>query len=353
MALVQMNFESRYLNNNHEISIILPDMPRDKTPAEFYGSGRKYKVLWLLHGTFGDHSDWIRKSNIELYACEKDLIVVMPSGLNANYANWEHFSIGYNMYDYLTEELMPLIYNWFPASDKREDNFIAGLSMGGSGTLVYALNHPEKFAAAAVLSCCPFRVGYDSGDTLGDRTRGMIENRGGLEAYLNSYENTWGILDKHAKDPALPRFYFAVGKDDFLYESYNIFKKHAAEIGGAAAAAGLGHHQRDVVEVVFAALEGGNHLADGEQRGVADVVVDVFQPFVHDLLPVVGQKLYVVAVGAEGVLQNAEMDFRHVGEEELIGLPHLLGKFDAASFISHAYSLPSRRWRRTASAGGS
>ena len=39
MALVQMNFESRYLNNNHEISIILPDMPRDKTPAEFYGSG--------------------------------------------------------------------------------------------------------------------------------------------------------------------------------------------------------------------------------------------------------------------------------------------------------------------------
>ena len=231
MALVQMNFESRYLNNNHEISIILPDMPRDKTPAEFYGSGKKYKVLWLLHGTFGDHSDWIRKSNIELYACEKDLIVVMPSGLNANYANWEHFSIGYNMYDYLTEELMPLIYNWFPASDKREDNFIAGLSMGGSGTLVYALNHPEKFAAAAVLSCCPFRVGYDSGDTLGDRTRGMIENRGGLEAYLNSYENTWGILDKHAKDPALPRFYFAVGKDDFLYESYNIFKKHAAEIG--------------------------------------------------------------------------------------------------------------------------
>ena len=152
MALVQMNFESRYLNNNHEISIILPDMPRDKTPAEFYGSGKKYKVLWLLHGTFGDHTDWIRKSNIELYACEKDLIVVMPSALNSNYAEWAKFSIGFDMYHYLTEELMPLVYNWFPASDKREDNFIAGLSMGGRGTLVYALNHPEKFAAAANFS---------------------------------------------------------------------------------------------------------------------------------------------------------------------------------------------------------
>ena len=127
MALLHLNFESQYLNNNHEVSVILPDKPRTMTPSEFYGSGRKYKVLWLLHGTFGDHTDWVRKSNIELYACEKDLIVVMPSGLNANYANWEQFSIGYNMYDYLTKELMPLIYNWLPASDKREDNFIAGL----------------------------------------------------------------------------------------------------------------------------------------------------------------------------------------------------------------------------------
>ena len=233
MALLQFNFESQYLNNNHEISIILPDKPRELTPAEFYGSGKKYKVLWLLHGTFGDHRDWIRKSNIELYACEKDLIVVMPSGLNANYANWEHFSIGYNMYDYFTEELMPLVYNWFPASDKREDNFIAGLSMGGSGTLVYALNHPEKFAAAAVLSCCPFEAGFSNGEgeELDARSQGMIANRGGLQAYLDSYENTWGLCDKLAGDPSLPKFYFAIGKDDFLYKGYQHFKKHAKEIG--------------------------------------------------------------------------------------------------------------------------
>ena len=109
MSLATFNFESTCLQGNTTVSVILPDKPRNLTPQAFYGSGKKYKVLWLLHGTFGDHSDWLRKSNIELYACEKDLIVVMPSGLNANYANWEHFSIGYNMYDFLTEELMPLI----------------------------------------------------------------------------------------------------------------------------------------------------------------------------------------------------------------------------------------------------
>ena len=120
MALVTFDFESQYLGNNSMVGVILPDKPRGVTPAEFYGSGKKYKVLWLLHGTFGDYSDWIRKSMIELYACEHDLIVVMPSALNSNYANWPSFGLGFNMYDYIFDELMPVIHNWFPASDKRE-----------------------------------------------------------------------------------------------------------------------------------------------------------------------------------------------------------------------------------------
>ncbi|MFN2166501.1 MAG: alpha/beta hydrolase, partial [Anaerolineae bacterium] len=148
MALLQLDFESQFLNGNTQVSIILPDKPRDQTPGDFYGSGTRYKVLWLLHGTFGDHSDWIRKSSIELYACENDLIVVMPSALNSDYVNWDDCMMGYGMFDFLIQELMPLVQNWLPASDKREDNFVAGLSMGGGGSLMYALNYPEKFAGA-------------------------------------------------------------------------------------------------------------------------------------------------------------------------------------------------------------
>ena len=103
MALVTLNFESHYLMNNHNVGVILPDCPHDMTAKEFYGSGKKYKVLWLLHGTFGDYSDWIRKSMIEVYAAERDLIVVMPSAMNSNYGNWPAFGIGFNMYDYLFE----------------------------------------------------------------------------------------------------------------------------------------------------------------------------------------------------------------------------------------------------------
>lgn len=234
MALVQMNFESEYLNSNHEISVILPDKPRGITPQNFYGSGKKYPVLFLLHGTFGDHSDWIRKSNIELYACEKDLIVVIPSALNSDYVNWKGFGCGFDMWDYLTEELMPLIYHWFPASDKREDHFIAGLSMGGMGTLQYAVGHPDKFAAAAILSGPPFNPHEieDMGNIAGNqRQQNMIRNAGGMQQFLQSPCNVWDKLPAFCALKNAPRLYFTIGTNDFLYQNYVNFKKYADKIG--------------------------------------------------------------------------------------------------------------------------
>lgn len=237
MALVHFNFESECLGNNTEISVILPDKPRTLTPAEFYGNGKRYKVLWLLHGTFGDHTDWLRKSNIELYACEKDLVVVMPSGLNANYVNWPSFATGYNAWDYLFEELMPLIYGWFPVSDRREDNFIAGLSMGGGGAMQYAAGRPEKFAAAAILSSAPSNLheldlNASSGTPAFDRRlKNAVENFGGMEGYLNSPVNVWDRLPELSKAGVLPRLYFCCGKNDFLYDRYQKFKDYARKIG--------------------------------------------------------------------------------------------------------------------------
>jgi S-formylglutathione hydrolase FrmB len=239
MSILTYNFESEYLKNNHPVTIILPDKPRDKTPAEFYSSGHKYKVLWLLHGTFGDNTDWVRKTNIELYAAEKNLVVVMPMALNSNYSNWDNSMMGFQMYDYLTEELMPLVYGWLPVSDKREDNFIAGLSMGGRGTIKYAVNHPEKFAAAAVLSAVPMdmtNLGPDNECTLlnsnDPRLKTTLLNAGGIDAFVNSNENVWAIIDRLAPTGKLPRLMFACGTNDtLLYEYYLKFQAHAKEIG--------------------------------------------------------------------------------------------------------------------------
>ncbi|MBQ8603622.1 MAG: transcriptional antiterminator [Oscillospiraceae bacterium] len=233
MALLHINFESQYLNGNTDVNIILPDKPRTTNPDDFYGNGEKYPVLWLLHGTFGDYTDWIRKSNIELYACEKNLIVVMPSALNSNYSNWDTTMMGYGMYDYLIKELMPLVHNWLPASDKREDNFISGLSMGGEGALKYAVNFPDKFAGVAVLSMFArdwenikpeFEYGHQ-------RTLNGYANAGGYENFINSYENIRRLLLQQKDSGTLPKMYFAVGKQDFLYKGYKEFKKWAVENG--------------------------------------------------------------------------------------------------------------------------
>ncbi|MEK4047636.1 alpha/beta hydrolase-fold protein [Paenibacillus sp. FSL H8-0048] len=254
MSVLNMNFESQYLKSNHEITIILPNKPQHVPAKEYYNDSRKYKVLWLLHGTFGDHSDWLRKTNIELYACEKDLIVVMPSALNSNYSNWSSSMLGFDMYDYLTEELMPMVYNWFPASGKREDNFIAGLSMGGRGTIKYAVNYPEKFAAAAVLSAAPVNMEHLTeadllqDDPMSQRLRGMVINAGGLDAFIHSNENVWAIMDSLADSGKLPRLLFACGTEDTLiYDNLKLFKDHAQEIGLEAefwTLKGYGHEWR-------------------------------------------------------------------------------------------------------------
>lgn len=251
MALITLDFESQYMGSNQNVNIIVPDKPRELTPKQFYESGKKYKVLWLLHGTFGGYSDWIRRSNIETYACEKNLIVVMAGIGNADYENWNNFTLGLDSESYFIKELMPLVYNWLPASSAREDNYIAGLSMGGKGTLKFALKYPELFDAAAVLSYIPSEMDshaeeyqelfdrspeeiyHNTNDVMHSMQRqyNVMHNCGSVENYLNSDYNAWRIL-KQCDHSKLPRLLFACGTDDVLFASQiEPFKQYLKEIG--------------------------------------------------------------------------------------------------------------------------
>ena len=272
MALMHLNFNSRCLSGSTDVNIILPDLTQDTAPKEFYVRGKKYPVLWLLHGSFGDYTDWVRKTNIEVYAAEKELIVVMPSAHNTDYANWAGFGTGYLMYDYLTEELMPLVYAWFPASDKREDNFIAGLSMGGRGAIMYAYAHPEKFAAMYSMSCVPQDMrlaaakANDAEGLVAERTRNRLENAGGLAAYLVSPQNTWDRTAEIAGRTDMPKLYFACGTADFMYQDFLKFRAYAQKLGLNAQfteAEGYAHEWRVWEKCIQDAL--GEFLPDQKQ----------------------------------------------------------------------------------------
>lgn len=225
MSLGHFEFTSKYLRGSTEVNIILPDLPQDADPESYYTEGKKYPVLWLLHGGMGSCSDWVRRSNIELYATENELIVVMPSALNSSYCNWPNFGGGYLAHDYIIHELMPMVYAWFPASRKRGDNYMAGLSMGGHGTWKFAVNYPEKFAACAMLSApAPdFQARYEAEQRSGKpgHTSDLINAYGGLDAFLASRENTRGVakmLAERGETAKLPRIFASVGTEDPHYE---------------------------------------------------------------------------------------------------------------------------------------
>lgn len=264
MAVIHLDFESSFTGCNEDVDIIVPDRKRTETPEQFYLSGRKYPVLWLLHGTFGGHSDWLRKSNIELYACEHDLIVVMPSVMNTDYEAWDNFTLGYDSHRYITEELMPLVYGWLPASRKREDNYIAGLSMGGGGALKLALSHPDMFNACAVLSAIPrefdpeqleklYAMKHSEVNTSGNSLKPMLRQYNSMhrfdsaEEYLASSANTWRMVDEAAGKKDLPRFLFACGTEDplmYTNGNYDKFREHCRKIGFKAEfISGPGSHE--------------------------------------------------------------------------------------------------------------
>ena len=230
--ILQINTRAWNLQTNTDVMVILPSHKEKDDPKEFFRSGRKYPVLWLLHGSWGGYNDYLRRTNIELYATENDLAVVMPEALNSDYSNWPDAMGGFNMFDFLTEELMPMMQGWFPISDKREDNFICGLSMGGTGAVKYAVNHPELFAGCSSMSSAPrnMRRIYESGE-ITRRQLASIQKSGGIEAYLDSYENVWDRCKDIAAMENPPRFYFTCGDQDALYPGYLEFKKYAQRIG--------------------------------------------------------------------------------------------------------------------------
>ena len=104
MGLLHFSFRSWCLNTNTDIEVILPSIKEGQNAQEYYRSGKKYPVLWLLHGTLGNYTDYLRRTNIELYATENDLVVVMPSALNSNYSNWNNITPPFRMFDYFIDE---------------------------------------------------------------------------------------------------------------------------------------------------------------------------------------------------------------------------------------------------------
>ena len=149
MALLRCDFFSDVLGLSTSMTVILPQ--QTATQIGMKGAARvgPPPVLYLLHGLSDDDTIWLRRTSIERYVAPLGLAVVMPQVGRSFYAD-EAYGGRYGTF--LTDELPTLVDSFFHVSDRREDTFVAGLSMGGYGALKWALTHPQRFAAAASLS---------------------------------------------------------------------------------------------------------------------------------------------------------------------------------------------------------
>ena len=225
MARIQCDFFSDALGTSVTINVILPQPTPDQRTAP-----RTYPVLWLLHGLLDDHTTWLRQTSIERYVEPLQLAVVMPAAGRSFYTDMAH---GYRYWTFVSEELPELARAWFPLSPRREENFVAGLSMGGYGAFKLAFRHPERYAAAASLSGALRH--FDQEAAAGATVEWIDELTnvfGDLANFPTSEENVYYLATQLAASGApSPLFYQCCGIDDFLYADNQQFKRHAATLG--------------------------------------------------------------------------------------------------------------------------
>ena len=215
MALFQAHFGSSILGLQCSANVLLPD--RRKDPA------RPLPCLWLLHGLSDDHTTWLRQTSIERYVASRQLAVVMPAVDRSFYADMQH---GLKYWSYISEELPDLMRQYFPLSSRREDNFAAGLSMGGYGAFKLALNHPERYAAAASLSgVMDFnRLWAEPGRKETMTPISSKSPKGTSSDLLHAAT----VLTRSRKPR--PRLFQWCGTEDFLYQDNLRFRDHARKI---------------------------------------------------------------------------------------------------------------------------
>ena len=218
MALFSIDHVPETVKVNLPLNVILPDPGKmGEVPVA------RRKVLYLLHGLSDDASAWQRYSSIETVANAYGLVVVMPSVGRSFYIDQPN---GQDYFTYLTVELPHYLKDVFGLAPRREDTFLAGISMGGYGAIKAALLHPEMYAAVAVfsgvLSLEIFRTHAED-----PRQAEFAQLFGDLNKLPGSQHDPAVWLGRAAKNPAaLPRLYIACGRQDDLYPLSRLF--HAA-----------------------------------------------------------------------------------------------------------------------------
>lgn len=215
------SMKSEILGKTVEYSVYLPE--------SFENSTRKYPVLFLLHGYSDDETGWTQFGEVKNIVDAQygdsevtDMIIAMPDAGIDWYVNSYDGKTRYE--DFFIQEFIPHIESEYRGRGQKQYRAVAGLSMGGHGTFVYALKHPDMFAAACPLSAAVWGEEWVLSNKQEEWNRffGFIfgENQG-KERLTEHLKNNMPLflLESQSSDKMKTvKWYIDCGDDDFLIQ---------------------------------------------------------------------------------------------------------------------------------------
>lgn len=196
-------------------------------PPDYETSTRDYPVLYLLHGATDNHTGWVQFGEV-LHITDKairegkatPMIIIMP---DADTKIMGYYNVPeWNYEDFMFQEFIPYVEGKFRIKSQKRFRAVAGLSMGGGGSFIYALHHPEMFSSACPLSAWVGPLTLE--DAKNNLQRRRVTNV--TEAQAKSYFDNYNALNvaKNMKEDDIKsvRWYIDCGDDDFLFEGNSL-----------------------------------------------------------------------------------------------------------------------------------
>jgi enterochelin esterase-like enzyme len=214
----ELSMTSRILKGERKFAVYLP--------PDYETSRRSYPVLYLLHGAGDDQSGWVQFGEVQHIADRAiregfatPMIIVMPDANTGRRGYFNDIGGEWRYEDFFFEEFIPFIERTYRIRREKRYRAVAGLSMGGGGTFMYALRRPDMFSSAAPLSASTGPLSLDEFRTrlraADPPTRASDEE---IEAYFNRHSALALVNALPEAQRTAVRWYIDCGDDDFLYE---------------------------------------------------------------------------------------------------------------------------------------
>jgi enterochelin esterase-like enzyme len=216
-----LSMSSKILKSERKYAIYLP--------ADYETSQRSYPVLYLLHGGGDDQTGWVQFGEV-LHIADKairegsatPMIIVMPDANTGKRGYFNDIKGEWRYEDFFFQEFMPFVEQEYRIKRDKRYRAVAGLSMGGEGSFVYALRHPELFSSACPLSAGTGPLSRETAKEYLKRREVTYTTEAEVEAYYKRHSVLELINNMPDDQKKSVRWYIDCGDDDFLYEGNSL-----------------------------------------------------------------------------------------------------------------------------------